>query len=549
MSKASWALPLPRASTTARPIGAVTTPNVSEALDRCGTVRLGGGSERRSLDQSVRRNRAVRVFDPLPLDYELMTSGEFLLRQFTRSAAWLRRRVDTMTFEDHRTFALRSELHIDFTQIDVGDAKSTWHSIIPLPVYCIERETSGLIELHHIEGPVLPQLTRNEERSLVAAGLTLKLIGDAASSVVDLINSGTTTVDQIYEEVISHLDPTLYGDPTTSIVHQNPPGGPNPVTPASSPGWRHLLGFFQSNRLVILAGTPRRDSGGNGAPSPAPTEELRSLVVIERLQPLSAEQPFQRTVRGASPGQVRVGVRIAGASECESYHLEVRPPSNTFVERLEVTTHTIDANSMAGRPLGYELRWTKASTVSPPLQHAHTYIPHYDNGGEIGPLRPLTYARIFLRPMTIGHMRAGLLASLMTTCTVGFITWLYTWRLTGWPGFGATVSQADINSVVTVIMLGPTLLTAITVRQDEHLMTKRVATSHRFGLTIQVAISLLFAACLAIGIVGSALGIASVAITAISTLVTLSLLRIYLASRGCLRVAASTDLVQLATSV
>jgi hypothetical protein len=200
-----------------------------------------------------------------------------------------------------------------------------------------------------------------------------------------------------------------------------------------------------------------------------------------------------------------------------SFHLNIECPPGTYfaVGRLSVT-----------RSVGGWRQIIEIIDDDPSWQKVHMHYPiHMDSDDDIWSTKSIDVleARLVLviRPMYHGAMRAGINVLALTTMLLLVLTSVVAWPSVDWPSLGhIPIERADTNSVVSLVLLVPTVALASLIRHDEHLFAKRVMHRYRRRLgTVAVAAfvdAILFAA----GVTGAWLGVPLVVSTGLAGLVT-----------------------------
>lgn len=473
---------------------------------------------------------AVYTLKPLDADFDLYISGESLLRKFVQRPKWVRRRVDSLQFEDHMTGFLRSTVDLD---LEGGWRKSgpIWRDLVLLPVHSLRRERDYLLSLTADGGRALVQLSRREERCLIAAGLVLKLMEACEKDGIELPKSTEDDLT-IYHWVLGNIDPESFGhlldSPATQRFEADIDNLPE--------RWRHFVTYYCNYRLVILALSGPIDAQSELSEDPQnrlPDLTANGRFFIEREVDLpAAKGPDLRhlRLRNLQPmGRVVVDLTANGAASCESYHFTVTPPPNVFVERIDVQ---LTQRYMDGQTIHTRRSWHAVESAA--IREAHAFVANdiaYYNGQPV--LRDDAKLFISLRPMTMGLMRSGLLVSFLAFSLIAFFFATAGWAASGYSSIIPSITiSPDVNSMVTIIALGPTLLGAIALRQEEHLLTKRVAASYRAALVVQVAFSVVVASIFAVGLNGCVLAWLCAVCFVGSCAVVIFQIQLYRASRG-----------------
>jgi hypothetical protein len=145
---------------------------------------------------------------------------------------------------------------------------------------------------------------------------------------------------------------------------------------------------------------------------------------------------------------------------------------------------------------------------------------------------------VVLRPNTMGTTRPGTIASWLATIALVTIAVTIGWE--GCPFGGGWVGYRwDVDSVVAILLLGPTLLVAFIIRENEHLLAKRVLTHYRRRIATQAFLTFTAAALYALGVPPDAKWVALVLLALLSTTLTTLTVTSYMQSVRILAAASA----------
>ncbi len=93
----------------------------------------------------------------------------------------------------------------------------------------------------------------------------------------------------------------------------------------------------------------------------------------------------------------------------------------------------------------------------------------------------------------------------------------------------------DASALAAVLLLGPTLLAAVIIRENEHLMTKRVLHQFRYRVAIEASTTFAAAVVYALGVPGEARWLLLMVFAVVSTATTGQTFRSYRHSQQLLK--------------
>ncbi|MGH8897429.1 MAG: hypothetical protein ACRDZ4_10495 [Egibacteraceae bacterium] len=441
----------------------------AKATAAAGTPRGGRG-------QTVRAKMAL---NQLPLTDALMSDGDALLRQYHQQPRnWIARHVELLTFTDHLTAARTTTLDVDVLADRVKDFP-VWRGRTLFPVKLMSRDMNVNIIASDGNGKLLPQLPRKHERSLVAAGIVHRYL-TAPTSL-----SYFSGKFNLYQDVLAEIDPGLH-----------PASGR--ILPRDE-NFIELVSRYKARRLVIVAVDADRSNGGN--------DLLARLVICHPEPCVPTRSRFTKLV-----DDNHVTFPVEQLEDSERIHVEVIAPSGTYVHKGLMTITT----TRRAEDLTKERSYTREQT-DPHPDRAHFYCTV--NSGWISRRTFIKEANVdlIIRPLTMGMMGAGFLSCWLSLLSLA--VFLFT---LGCPEILLVPElKEDVQSVVTVLLLGPTLLSGAIIRQGEHLMTKRMVLPLRCRLGAAGLATLIASAAFALGVVGEILCTLLKILTIISATITL----------------------------
>lgn len=382
-------------------------------------------------------------------DESLQQAGEALIRLQKRSREWVKRRIEVVRFIDHLTMERETTLDLELSGELFKDFP-TLHGHTLLPIKLLRRTPSLNVTVRDAGGNTLPQLNRRDERNLVAAGIVFKCYEGLA-------NAGQLSPDTglLFKEIRDKID-----------------GREDPPEELPSSEWETIRNSYMGYRLVVpmVDLRPYRDDESKAAilrlvvsypetlPSPSPRlYRLNQPHEVRKGKPL----PYLAQLRAhlATIDDWAVIFEVEQIQDCESFHFEFVAPVGIQVRddgKLKITTEK------------------KEETVSDSDLYPDRAHFFYQNSEE-GEDNAIHEARVelTLRPMTRGVMGGLFLTSLfsMIVLLVLFLT------LGLFPN--ARLYNRDVQSIVTALLLGPTFLSSLMVRDNEHEMTKRILRNMR----------------------------------------------------------------------
>jgi hypothetical protein len=187
-----------------------------------------------------------------------------------------------------------------------------------------------------------------------------------------------------------------------------------------------------------------------------------------------------------------VSIPVANYLDCESYHAEISCPSGTYLHRarLRIVNESDELS---------ELILIEDDDKHPDRSHLHfnRRLPRHhvnDDNYYEGSLE------LILRPTYNNGLRSGANISVVSTAILWFLVSTVGWQAANikWHLTHLSIGRFDTNSIVSLLLLAPTVVITLIVRQDEHHLTKEVLGRYRTRLALTGLV--LFASALVIGV-------------------------------------------------
>lgn len=387
----------------------------------------------------------------------LLAQGEVVIRLQKRSREWVKRRIEVVRFLDRVTVERETTLDLELSR-ELLDQFPTRHGRKLLPLKLVKRNHDVNVTIRDAEGIPLPQLNHGRERSLVAAGLMSKYRqyyeqhpDEAPQQSLD----GVRLLKAIFDEI-------------------SPPERPANLIPGPDE-WEEIRKHYMDYRLVLAAVDvrPYVDRESKGA-------ILR--LVVSYPDPLPSEPPFQSGEDGVSASRSTrfreylktvddwpVNFEINQVEACKDFHFELIAPPGVCVPQGTLRIETQSGTDEFPDTDPYEDR-----------AHFFCVIPQGWTGDDV--IRESS-AELVLRPM-----EEGLARPLYRTSQISAVVLLIFFLSMGLTEAGLQISNFiyyyDTQAVVTLLLLGPTLLTGLMIRDNEHAMTKRILKKLRLRIAV-----------------------------------------------------------------
>lgn len=394
------------------------------------------------------------IFDPRSLRFSLDTVvrpradekadiGSALLELGMRLPAWIQRRSEHWTFPDHRTLRVSVRLDLDLAVADalVGGLPE-WKGHFLLPVAAMSRRHRSSITMRDGNGGLLPRITKQDERSFLAAELFRQA----------LIILGRQRLD---EETASQLSKVVFAAPSEEF-----------------PDYTRSrdLQELQRNSEFIDSTDYLRDNWLLIAPLILDGPELR-VVSFDYLSSF----PRSRVVSLSSDDrEPLVRAEVPGALHANSFHLDVEaPPELRFHDAHAV----LRLKNTGGSGSDNDRRVLDDDTLD---GQAHIYLSRPE---DVSSRTREVEFRANLREHTHGVLMGALAASIMTAVTI----WIVALNL--------PIGLVDFESeaATTLVLLFPSLAAALLMSPPSHPFTRRVLLQVRLMTALSFAGATIFA--------------------------------------------------------
>jgi hypothetical protein len=460
--------------------------------------------------------------------------GELVLDLLDWPEEWIDRRIETICFDDDRT-ATRS------TALDIilPDPVPELFGRAVLPIAMHPRNPARNVVVATAAGEPLPFLNREQERGLVAAGLV--------AGSYDLLDEQGIVLDQLtpddrYLLVLRQIESTLMvpGEAREAVddvfAHQR-----LLFEDELQPYWEE----FQKKRLVIAlpaigpeeaANRPtlvrinerhaeeliRPDSYRHEFDIPTTTlyatgkaDDAASLsnALYDKTHEFVVPPPSGHVSpwkRKAHADDLYVTVPTELVRETRSYHIEFTCPPGVYVDYgVLVVVHGVRADGSDAPGEMYDIEILEVEDDDPHWATAHFYynpqmsrLPSRDDEEANGILEAALC--VVLRPMYHGVMRSGANVAFLTTALLVVLAFSLGYDAADYPlRLHLPLDERDTNSLVSLLLLVPSVALAVLVRQDEHLMTKYVIDRYRLRLGILALDTFAVAILFAVGLSGA----------------------------------------------
>lgn len=434
--------------------------------------------------------------------------GLALLSLLDWQPQWILRRVERGAFEDALTIRCRTTLDIFLGRLEEDPKVAlipTLGDRILLPIMQVSRLSHHDVSIEDAHGQSLPFLPRSEERRLLSEGLAEYYLEAQAGEIEGNVKELQQAILKLINQAPSKAEklPDRFAHIATHIRN------------------------FQQNNLVIAA--IKRDdvfdkygfkllriSETHASSLPWSNPASRKVAPILGRDYLayqtrnrvaySGHSTFRPTDwvplwrKPASLDDTLVVIPVPLMDTAESYHMEVACPSGAYVSKATlVSTMKLPSGRIEVLEVVEDDRhWNVAHASFHIGMHTESEVLAED----IQSRRLDSGFLLVLRPMYHGLMRTGKNVSLIS---VGLL-WLLTFTL-GWDGLGwppviemPRASNPQLESIVAMMLLVPTVILSFIVRQDENLMTKSVADGFRRRIGMLATITFAAALILAVGV-------------------------------------------------
>lgn len=502
-------------------------------------------------------------------DQQVFEAGRGLLELAEQSRSWVSRRIEHIEFDDHQALRKLTTLDLSFDALGLRDLPK-WRGRALVPVKLLRRDTDFDATVFDLDQRALPQLNRRLERSLVAAGVVALTIPDSKERWPQLAgwakysldpDSFAETAAPLESEEGARLQARLlryhsfrYVIAALDLRHYE-----------KAPGAILRVSVAQSQTVPISEerGVPSTGNISNGDRLRRSVRHPLSTIRSYFDSDLSWEQLAVPTT-----DDLMLTFELDEIGGCESFHFELVAPPGAVVKSALFNVETArpedlrqlaeaqqrlalllpsggekqEADHVRQEQVRQAIANIRALAQSIRVRRVRDDDVHYDRVHLFASLDPdeeviPPEATVLLRPMTMGTTRSGLISSFLAT-----IVLVVLWGTIGWEGSPAwsvapvTIRyESDLQSVVAMLLLGPTLFLASVIREREHLMTKRVLERHRRRLVVQAILSFTTAVLYALGPSDSVRWWVSVPLVVTSAVLSGVELRSYLRSWRTLR--------------
>lgn len=451
-------------------------------------------------------------------------------RMSRRRRAWIGRRTERLSFEREHTVQRRTTCELEVPK-QLTKRLPSFLGRSPLPIAGFARFPALHVRAR-IDGADVPILRREHERSLLSELITDRVLANAkaAKALSQLPVPATGSRADVVRGLVRHaLDPALAPAPPPALEVVR-----SQMFEAVPEALQYIEDYIDTRLIVVLApSNALQNDDGVLVLEEEHTEAVRfervaawrSVVsVIESLLGIrstyalfkrrktrrlliadgsamrtdaffnkGALGPYRQQWSGVvRPDSYRAVVPVDQFPEAASYHLELASPKGTYIDtaQLRIVADDKDDDVM-------DIVIVRDDDNHPDQSHLHF------NPNLMGRGRTTRYdtgvLRVVIRPSYHNGLRAGLHVSTMATVVLILLT-----VSVGWTAIGVeprlTALAPDTNSIVSLLLLAPTLAIAAVVRQEEDEFVKLIQARYRARLAV-IGVALLAAAfSLALGI-------------------------------------------------
>jgi len=479
------------------------------------------------------------------------TAARLLLIQRER-AKWIRRKSELISWDDDAVL----ERATRFEFVDTDDAGPNFLSARLFPLMEVSRTVAAnaFVHLGTEEGPVLPRLSRVEERSIVFRGYTELLIAAIAESGALLPPEFREHAEQRFQAFVgpwessstlpmydaqweSSLDKQLWLQhvamcaehlPFRTIyalipTHQMPPQGTILQVTVKYSEFFNLQSYGPLDRFVL-----RHTKKHKPPPLPEDVDEdpfaafwlasvgTPSLVVTDSVGQLSkgtnqfvegfeqAKRAYVEAVRFKwwIPDTYGLALPLSGHLEAGSYHANLRCPPGVYVHKAFLRAMSVEGR-LAMSLTGYAPARREMIVVTEDDLHedrGHLYFSRDLSRSRASADEFVEQASLYvvLRPTYHNGLRAGMVISVLVTLTLVFF--LFRDITTGKSVPSGYIGVND--STVSLLLVVLSVFVAVVLRQEEHFLTKAVFSHYRTRLAITGVTLFVVAVSVAAGIDG-----------------------------------------------
>ncbi|MGH8902179.1 MAG: hypothetical protein ACRDYA_10970 [Egibacteraceae bacterium] len=371
--------------------------------------------------------------------------GEALIRLQRDSREWVKRRIEVVSFIDRLTAQRETTLDLEFSP-DLLCEFPTLHGRTLLPIKLLARQPSLNVTVFDAAGTLIPQLNRMAEREFVAAGLTYKYCQAK-------LEAGEQHRDTqwLFKNILKDIN---FDDE-------------KPLTSLSEPDeWVRVRDNYMVYRLVIpvVDLRPHIDNYSKGA---ILRLVVSNLEVLKPLEPVNGNQgdkpaPYVQRLRDyfATVDDWHAKFDVDQVEACHSFHFELIAPAGIRV--MDNGTLTIEGQKDP----------VKLKDTDPYDDRAHFFHVISEDWVHDDVIKR-SRVELVLRPMDDGLASGLFWTAALNTAVLCILFFTTGWSATGLPGLNVKF-RPDTQSIVTALLLGPTLLATFMIRDTEHVMTKRI---------------------------------------------------------------------------
>lgn len=470
-------------------------------------------------------------------------AGAYALLQLAhKQAAWVTRHTDIVRFDGGASVDRCTIL--EFGDDGFSDWLPDCNGRTPIPLLALKRWPALHVSVTH-EGKPVPLLLRREEREIIAAALAAEAIAkspEAAKYAADHGLPPSQLRDDLTDEILFTIEPDLAVRPT--FLEERP------SIVGEIPNLTQMCAIYLDARIVVSL--PPTDVVGashtclverhaekvdlrrgsiaaayavwTNQTNPdlsmyarwmrgAEDVERRSLVLsdgsamrIQRHSGIDGESIFKRAWAWPFlvPDTYLVDLKVASFLECESFHFEATVPPGCYLERTRFRVLTAGTDE--------DGPWTEMVIVDdddhhPDRAHIHFNRMLSSTGATAAEYDPDSTVRLALRPTYHDGLRAGMHLSWLSSLLLAFLAGSIGWTHAGWDPLvtWAPVGRPDANSIVALLLLGPTFALTLAARPDEHHLTKRVHARSRARLLTTAVVVFISSLAIAIDFSGAML--------------------------------------------
>ena len=453
----------------------------------------------------------------------LARRGSRLLELTARQSNWILRRSERIRFDDSLTLNRESTLDISVSRLHregrelVPSRLPTQGNRLLLPVGSFSRTGHYDIQVAKSDGSQLLFLPRSKERRLLAAAFArVSLDGHAYGSVASrqkqLIERFHELLDFLNRD--SPIDDDDENFPEDAPQYMKALSGFRPfrrnyliiVTPlitevfGGRAGWDLHPGLLRliERHSEVIPGISSYTFSAEAARYASMYESCRTGWSVSGSHPVAIDTESSIWNRPRRTEDVAIEIP-ASQTMCQSLHVSVSCSPNTYIDdsNLIVVAESADDDGQVS-PCVVQIADDDVHRDSSHFYFAHRLLEEKNS------LIVDSRLMLVLRPRYHGLIRPGQNLALLTVIIMFIYTFTLGWRATGWPGlFHVTWVKESSAEPVTALLLGAlTIALGVTIRPDEHEMTRFVATRFRRHMAGVMLAALVPVIAIAIGIGG-----------------------------------------------